>query len=168
MQSNTYAVASVPAEQCAQCGASQLDGITCRDCFDMMLAFENENPAAFGSVHHLTVACYFLQHPAGYSDAALNLWHQAVADGLDGRATTQELQRRAGRAFAGSVRVRDAAAVPRPWWPTAWPLTVRDVLMQGETIDAPTYVQRAATWAGSVRKTLDAAATRSQQKRGPK
>jgi uncharacterized protein DUF5946 len=160
MQHNGYVPGERPADRCAQCGASQSDGITCRDCFDMMLAFENENPPAFGAVHHLTVACYFLQHPAGYADAALNLWHQAVADGLDGRATTQELQRRAGRAFAGSVRVRDATAVPRPWWPKSWPRTVRDVLMPGETIDAPTYVQRAAVWAESVRTTLDAAATR--------
>jgi hypothetical protein len=151
------------AERCAQCAAPNVDGVTCRDCFDLMLAFENENPAAFGAVHHLTVACYFLQHPAGYTDAALNVWHQAVADGLDGRATTYELQRRAGRLFAGSVRVRDSSATPRSWWPTTWPRTVFDVLRPGETIDAPTYVQRTAQWASAVRKALDEAAASGQK-----
>ncbi len=48
--------------KCPQCGAQFPAGETCHDRFDLCLAKEFEQPATYGSVHHLTVACYMLQH----------------------------------------------------------------------------------------------------------
>ncbi|MGH2898266.1 MAG: DUF5946 family protein, partial [Solirubrobacteraceae bacterium] len=104
--------------RCAECGAAHQPGETCRECFDALLAFENERPPVFGEVHHLTVASYFLQHPAGYSDAALEMWEELIRESLAGRATPRELLRRSGQRFAGERRVRDPNAVRPRWWPT--------------------------------------------------
>ncbi len=51
-------------QKCLQCGAEVPLGRQCRDRFDLCLAYEYENPITFGAVHHLTVACYMLQHNA--------------------------------------------------------------------------------------------------------
>ncbi|MCL4299705.1 MAG: hypothetical protein KJ077_28475 [Anaerolineae bacterium] len=49
---------------CPLCGAEFPAGEQCRERFDLCLAKEFENPATYGAVHHLTVACYMLQHNA--------------------------------------------------------------------------------------------------------
>ena len=52
------------SQKCPQCGAEFPSDELCRDRFDLCLAREFENPTTFGAVHHLTVACYMLQHNA--------------------------------------------------------------------------------------------------------
>lgn len=142
---------------CPDCGAPQAAGASCRACFEALLAFENERPSVFGAVHHLTVACYFLQHPTGYGREVLDAWRALVADALDGRATPRELRQRSGRRFAGARRVRDPAATLPPDWPAAWPMTVADVLTPAEPPPSnEEYTRRALAWAAAVRRTLGA------------
>jgi hypothetical protein len=143
---------------CTECGATNDAATTCRDCFDAMLAFENEHPPVFGAAHHLTVACYYLQHPTGYTTDALNAWHSGIADSLDGRLTPKELQRRSRRQFDGATRVRDPLAAVPDWWPKTWHATVCSVLRPDEVISETAYIDRARQWATHVRATLDAAA----------
>ncbi len=50
--------------KCPECGAELPPGERCEERFNLCLALEYENPAAYGRVHHLTVACYMLQHNA--------------------------------------------------------------------------------------------------------
>jgi hypothetical protein len=59
----------VPA-LCPECQGVWLAGNTCSVCFNLMLAWEFEHPEA-ASVHHLTVLCYYLQHPSMYSPEGL-------------------------------------------------------------------------------------------------
>ena len=146
-----------PAARCDECGALHRGGVTCRACFEALLAFENERPVAFGAVHHLTVACYFLQHPRGYNASALQMWRDLLADSLDGRVTAKDLIRRAGRQFNGARRVRDPRAALPAWWPPAWPVTVDAVLRPDEQPTIDTYVQRAYEWAGQTRAQMRAA-----------
>ncbi|GIK74587.1 MAG: hypothetical protein BroJett021_35750 [Chloroflexota bacterium] len=58
---------------CPQCGARLPSNDSCQQRFDQCMALEYESPAAFGTVHHLTVTCYMLQHNAYARDA----WLQA-------------------------------------------------------------------------------------------
>lgn len=142
---------------CAECGAPQVDGASCRECFDGLLAFEHQQPAAFGAVHHLTVATYFLQHPRGYTAEVLRAWHALLADALDGRATIAELRRRHGRQFGGAARVRSSRPDVPAGWPADWPSHVRDVFDPRAPLPSVNdYVARAGRWAADVRATLDA------------
>lgn len=119
--------------------------------------YENERPAAFGAVHHLTVATYYLQHPTGYSHETLAHWRETVARSLDGTATVRELRDLAGRRFAGAKRVREEGQSAPNWWPRAWPRTVQSVFTPETSLDIDAYVIRAREWAHATRATLDAA-----------
>ncbi|MCB0192999.1 MAG: hypothetical protein KDJ65_13730 [Anaerolineae bacterium] len=65
------------SQKCLHCGANIQPNESCRDRFDLCLALEFENPIAFGAVHHLTVACYMLQHNA----YARDVWLEATKIG---------------------------------------------------------------------------------------
>lgn len=144
-------------QSCRQCGAVYDDGADCESSFHALLAYENERPAAFGAVHHLTVATYYLQHPAGYTHEALAHWREIVSLALDGRASIRELRELSGRRFEGSKRVREAGASAPGWWPAKWPLAIQSVFTPGIDVDVDSYVDRAREWAQATLRTLDTA-----------
>lgn len=144
---------------CTTCGSS----LDCRQAFDALLALEHVHPTAFGAVHHLTVACYSLQHPEGYAAAAIASWRRIVADVLDGRVTIPGLRRGVGAQFEGPTRVREPGARSPDWWPRRWPLTAPDVVPAAkEPSTAEGHVTRVLAWAASVRETIDAAERRGR------
>ena len=142
---------------CNQCGAAHDDGADCESCFHALLAYENERPAAFGAVHHLTVATYYLQHPAGYTLEALAHWREIVSLALEGRASIRELRELSGKRFAGAKRVREPGASAPAWWPTTWPLGIQSVFTPGLELDVDSYVGRAREWGEATRRALDEA-----------
>ena len=79
---------------CAECGASFVSRISCRDYFDTAQAMEFEHPAYF-VVHHLSVPCYLLQHnhysAAGWF-AARRLLHQFIFTGLTPQMARRQFQ----------------------------------------------------------------------------
>lgn len=151
----------VPTEgsgSCAQCGATPRDGLSCRDAFDDLLAFEFVDREAFGPVHHLTVACYCLQHPDGYSDDVRALWRQLISDPEDGGKHAVSIMAAMRERFDGAVRVREPGHEPPGWWPRAWLQTALDAL-PSDAADrtAAGHVRRMRAWAASVRAALDIA-----------
>jgi hypothetical protein len=141
---------------CIQCGAISTPTTNCRLCFEALLAFGAERPSVFGAVHHLTVAAYSLQHPAGYRHAVLLAWHALLTDALEGNGTVSKIRKRFGEQFAGSTRVLEPGAKPPDGWPAEWPMTVQDVYSPlDELPDAGVYVTRAHAWASATRATLD-------------
>jgi hypothetical protein len=90
-----------------------------------------------------------------YTRETLEGLRAAVADALDGRATIDDLRRRAraGAEAAGRItrRARDAEV---RWRTGSWPMTVADVL--GVEPGTAACAERVTRWARSVRETLDA------------
>jgi len=141
---------------CPDCGAPIADNGSCRSLFDELLAHEYVFPAAFGAVHHLTVAAYSLQHPRGFSRAAICGWRAIIADSLDGTATPAEFLRRARAQSDAKIRIRERDAEPPDGWPGAWPMTVADVVVPpGEEPNADGHIRRVKEWAKAIRATLD-------------
>jgi Family of unknown function (DUF5946) len=71
--------------KCPQCGADLPPDEPCQHRFDLCMALEYENPTTFGAVHHLTVACYMLQHNAYSRDGwlgARNIIARFIHDGV--------------------------------------------------------------------------------------
>jgi len=144
-------------QSCDQCGARYDDGADCESCFHALLAYENERPPAFGAVHHLTVAAYYLQHPTGYTHESLAHWRELISKSLDGGASVRQLRELSGKRFAGSKRVRAEGMAPPNWWPRAWPTTIQAVFTPDTDVDVDTYVDRARAWAAETIQTLDTA-----------
>jgi hypothetical protein len=132
-------------------------GVDCLSAFHGLLAFENERPAVFAAVHHLTVPAFYLQHPRGYRPQTLELWRTAISELLDGRMTPNQLRARMSEAFGGSAKVRDAAADVPSGWPRTWSTSVIDVFDVDSVPDADDYIASAMRWAAAVREDLDRA-----------
>jgi hypothetical protein len=142
---------------CPECGARLPAGGSCRDNFHALLLLESQVPGLNAPVlHFYLVACYGLQHPHSmkYTAAALSGLCGALADVLDGRATVDEIRRRArqGARAAGRVTRRDGDLEVQ-WRVGNWPMTVADVLTVDPEVKA--YGDRILSWARSVREALE-------------
>jgi hypothetical protein len=89
--------------RCPQCGAQLPADETCRDRFDRCLAKEFEQPASYGRVHHLTVACYMLQHDL-YSHAAWLEARQMVAQFIRQGRAPSDVRRQNRKRLASAQR----------------------------------------------------------------
>lgn len=143
---------------CGQCGAIPRGGLSCREAFDELLAFEFADREAFGPVHHLTVACYYLQHPSGYRDEVRTMWRQLISAPEGGREYAVSTMAEMRETFDGATRVREVGHEPPAWWPRAWPHTAIDALPTDDSDrTAASHVRRMRAWAASVRSALDIA-----------
>lgn len=140
---------------CEECGSPLVGSESCRGFFDRLLAVEFEDRRAFAE-HHLTVACYCLQHPKGYSGEAVDAWWELVRASLEQGTSPATIRRAMSAQFEGATSVRREGSHVAVWWPRRWPMTVRDVVQPEEQDASPTmHVDRVRTWARSVLETLD-------------
>ncbi len=141
------------SEKCPECGAAWANGQTCEDHFHQMLYWEAEHPA-YGEVHHLTVLCYYLQHPSLYSPDGLKEARRLLTEFVE-RGTSPVAVRQANRARVDSGR-RDwkitATATSHGSYDraSAWKMTAADVVADG----SENYCAKVRTWAHSIHETL--------------
>lgn len=135
------------SNSCPECGAELAPGEQCRDRFDTCMALEFENPSTFGSVHHLTVACYYLQHNA-YSHQAWLIARQGVSQAVNLGITPGEVRMGTRRALDSGNREWNVTRGARmPGADTLqWTRTIADV----RTNDPELYGADVRDWAKSV------------------
>ena len=138
---------------CPECGANHIGDRTCQDDFHQMLFWENEEPAR-GTVHHLMVLCYHLQHPSLYSREGLAYARTLLADFVERGVSSQEARRRNQEAVNSGQR--DWSITARPGnkggyeQPVGWGMTAADVVAGG----ADQYVENVQRWARSINQLL--------------
>ena len=143
---------------CPECGAPQYPDATCRLCFEGLLAFEAERPAAFGAVHHLTVTSWVLQHPAGYSREALLALREQLSLILTGEISISGLRRLNTQRFSGAAKVKATPGNAVARLADDWEMHVIDVFdPRGDLPATDAYVERARAWAMSIRDRLSRA-----------
>src|SRR5450631_519239 len=98
---------------CAECGAAPLGGMSCWEQLGVMLAWEYADPE-LQAEHFLTVACYNLQHPAQFTDAAIAGLRDAFIELLDHGLPVATIRRRAAAGAAGKQRVQLPATERHP------------------------------------------------------
>lgn len=138
---------------CQECGAPEVDGRTCRQQWDELLALEFSDARA-GSVHFLTVACYQLQHPKAFPlHAAARRWlENALGEVVVQDRPVSALRDAMQRGYDGSRSVLGPSAevvVPRHW-----SRTVADV----GPPDAERHAGRVRSWAAAVHADLGSSA----------
>jgi Family of unknown function (DUF5946) len=134
---------------CEECGAPRVDGMICWEQIGAILAWEYRD-SELAAEHFLTVASYNLQHPAQFTDEALNGLRASFIDYLDDGVPASELRRRASRAYEGAKRVLKPENERKPVL-RLWEITVADVYIPDEPEGA---AGRVKAWASSIRKTL--------------
>jgi len=134
---------------CPECGAPQVDGMTCWEQLGAILAWEWQDPELFAQ-HFLTVASYNLQHPAQFTDAALAGLRTAFVDYLDQGVPTEKLRRRMSRLAEGPTRVLKDEAERRSVL-RHWPMTIAHVYLPDQPQGA---AERVKAWAAAIRREL--------------
>ena len=140
---------STPDAKCPECGAQQVDGMSCWDQLGALLAWEYKD-AELSAEHFLTVACYNLQHPARFEDDALVFLRSGLIERLDHGITPEELRRRASSIYEGNKRVLKRKAVAQPVM-RHWSMTINDVYTPEEPEGA---ARRVRAWAASIRNEM--------------
>lgn len=132
------------------------EGEACIDLFYAMLYWENEDPA-LGTVHHLMVLCYYLQHPATYSAQGFAQARHLLADFIVHGLSPQEVVRRERRTVDSHERNWPISARPgnegQPGFPANWTMTAADVILAGRAA----YRESVQQWAAAVHEVLTAA-----------
>jgi hypothetical protein len=115
----------------------------------MLIAWDADDPA-LRAEHFLLVASYNLQHPAQFTEDALDNLRAGFVDRLDNGVAVEELRRRASRRFAGSTRVLRPQSERRPVR-RHWDMTVADVYLPDRPEGAADWVK---AWATCIRREL--------------
>jgi hypothetical protein len=147
-------------QSCPECRAKWSDARTCEDAFHQALTWDFEDPRA-GSVHHLTVLCYHLQHPSLYSPEGLRYAKELLVEFLE-KGKMPEIVRRENRetvrnsrrnwSVTSSPSVKGAHRIP-----PMWTMTIRDVVEEG----VESYLENVRAWAKSIVKALRESGTLS-------
>lgn len=160
--------------RCPECGASLGAGEACIDVFNRMLALEwtvigeigrGIPPEEFQSsapgrealrAHFFAVGSYQLQHPDRLEvPAVLGLW-RSMEEMLAGRATREDVLRKARDSFDGPKRVRrrepgrDARLGA---WPSTWEMMAADVC----AVPPSDYIATVRRWAETTAAAIRAA-----------
>ncbi len=137
------------ATVCPECGAPQVDGMSCWEQLGLLIAWEYQDPE-LQAKHFLTVASYNLQHPAQFTDATLAGLRAVFIEHLDHGLTVEEIRRRVGRASAGNTRVLRDEDERQPVL-RAWSMTIADVYTPDKPEGAAARVHR---WATTIRNEM--------------
>jgi hypothetical protein len=133
--------------KCPLCGGEFTSVEQCRERFDLCMALEYENPAAYGAVHHLSVACYMLEHNAYSAEVwqeARNMLAGFIRDGI----TPEQVRRQNRSRFDSRHRswsVTTGAKLPE-FDSIVWSRTIADVRLD----DPETYCKDVILWAEAV------------------
>lgn len=139
---------------CPECNSPLPDDLTCQDHFHQLLFWENEDPA-YGIVHHLSVLCYYLQHPSLYSPEGLQAARRLLADFLVRSISPGEMRHQIKDQVDSGKR--QAKITRRPGTQGAYPTPVHWTMMVGDVVAAgkENYIASVNNWAASVLKSLE-------------
>jgi hypothetical protein len=135
------------SQKCPLCGGEFSSVEQCRERFDLCMALEYENPAAYGAVHHLSVPCYMLQHNAYSAEVwpeARNILARFIRDGM----TPVQIRRQNRSRLDSRHRswsITKGAKLPE-FDSIVWTRTIADVRLD----DPETYCKDVIVWAERV------------------
>lgn len=148
MQATESDTQAITSSACPECGGRRVDGLSCQEMFEALLAWEWQDPE-LGAMHFLTVSSYLLQHPAALTTDALSALRCSFAAVVDGAMTVEQVRAQHARLFAGE---RQALKPHHDIGPQgfAWSMTIADVYADGR----PRAATRVGRWAEVIRDEL--------------
>jgi hypothetical protein len=125
------------------------EGVTCQEQLAEVLGWESIDRELF-QLHFYTVACFNLQHPAQFTDEAVQQLRSTFVAAIDGTTPLETLRRDMGARFEGKRPVLKDTADRHPVL-REWEMTMADVHHHGRPEGASYRVRR---WATSIRSRL--------------
>lgn len=131
---------------CPECGAPKVEGLTCWEQLGAILAWEWGDPD-LSAVRFLTVAAYNLQHPAQFTEEALEGLRAAFIEYLDHDVPADILRKRVSRSLGGKKKVLKDKTTQKVS-PRSWRITIADVYIPDRPEGAAGRVRQ---WASYIR-----------------
>lgn len=134
---------------CTECGAKEVDGLSCWDQFGYLLSWEQYNPE-LAALHFWTVSSYMLQHPSNLTEAGYALTKQLFCDAYDHNwETSYILQKNRELTTNKTFKIKNPVPPAERFRTlTSWAMTVNDVYSAGE----PASVQSVLAWSKAIRE----------------
>lgn len=135
---------------CSECGTRLQVGKECRDYFNQMLEWDFANPIVFGQVHHLTVLCYYLQHPSQYSVKGLKKAIHILQKVVENNLSDTDIYQEESDIFSSSNRNWSVTGSHNDFGKYTpeikWTLTVSEIVKDG----IAKYPQQVKEWSRAI------------------
>lgn len=139
--------------RCPECGANWKNVSSCQDFFHQLLYWEAENPVN-GTVHHLMVLSYYIQHPSLYSMNGLKWGVKLLKEFVKKEVSPGQARQRMHIGVDSGNRKWKIRGTDDSYGgynnPVQWELTIEDVIRRSEAV----YRQSVQSWAESILDSL--------------
>lgn len=133
---------------CPECGGAEVDGMNCWEQLGSLGILEFQDPELM-SLHFYTVACYNIQHPAKFTDEAIQELKKLFSEAVDKNWSNEQVRKKIGRKWdgKGNVLLKEAKESEI----VEWDMTISDVYLPNQTIGT---ANRVHNWVKVVRNKL--------------
>jgi len=135
---------------CNECGTTLSPGKPCKAYFDQMIAWDFEDFSGAGKVHHLTVLCYFLQHPSHFSPEGLQGAIGILQKAYEHHFSDRQLYLEESATF--SSHNRDWNVTGTPEHHGSYPITVQWSMTVAQVVEGGVqeYPHKVIEWSQSI------------------
>ncbi|MCQ6559265.1 DUF5946 family protein [Paenibacillus mendelii] len=120
------------AGRCIECGAKEIDGLSCFDLFGFPLVWEHNDPELY-ALHFWLVSCYMIQHPSNYTVEGYKLLVQLFIEAYDNDWSISYILKKNREITANLSKITNPLPNKdrkreRRWWS----MTIEDIYLGGE------------------------------------
>lgn len=136
--------------KCIECGAHEIDGLSCYEMFQFPLAWEHNDPHLY-ALHFWLVSSYMIQHPSNYTEKGYQLLVYLFTEEYDHDWDTHYILKK-NRTLISNV---DKINNPLPNSQRTrvfknWSMTIEDIFKSGEE----NAINKINIWKEQIRKDL--------------
>lgn len=118
--------------RCIECGASEIDGISCIEQFGFPLIWEHNDPKLY-ALHFWLVSCYMLQHPSNFTEEGYKLLVKLFIDAYDNDWDTPYILKKNREMVKSISKISNpVASNDRKRELKHWSMTIEDIYLGEE------------------------------------
>lgn len=136
--------------KCIECGASEIDGLSCYEMFQFPLVWEHNDPKLY-DLHFWLVSCYMIQHPSNYTKDGYNLMTNLFIGAYDNNWDTGYILKKNRELVSKVGKITNPLpSHKRKREFRNWSMTIEDIYSGGED----NAIDNINKWKETIRKEL--------------
>ncbi|UKJ83747.1 hypothetical protein H1W83_29200 (plasmid) [Priestia megaterium] len=136
--------------KCIECGANEIDGLSCYEMFQFPLVWEHNDPNLY-DLHFWLVSCYMIQHPSNYTKGGYNLMINLFKSAYDNKWATGYILRKNRELVSNVAKITNPLpSHKRKRVFRRWSMTIESIYIGGEN----NAINNINIWKETIRKDL--------------